>query len=76
MANPTVRTPVQNSGGSAAPAHDCSGTYALDFRAWILSGVDPLLVAGQEVDGQWWSRDPASASTTGLTDAITFVIGS
>jgi hypothetical protein len=76
MASPTVRTPVQGSGGSAAPANDCSGSYAIDFRAWIGGGSDPQLVAGQEVDGQFWSRDPASASTTGLSDAITFVIGS
>jgi hypothetical protein len=75
MANPTIRTPIQSSGGSALPANDCSGAYSLAFNAYIQSGVDPLLVAGQEVDGQFWSRDAASASTTGLTNAIRFVIG-
>jgi hypothetical protein len=76
MANPTLRTPVQGSGGSGLPASDCSGVYSLDFNAWIDGGVDPLLTAGQEVDGQFWSRDPASASTIGLTDAIRFVVNS
>jgi hypothetical protein len=76
MASPTRRTPVQNSNGSALPANNCSGVYSLDFNAWIDSGVDPLLTSGREVDGQFWSRDPASPSTTGLTNAIRFVIGS
>jgi hypothetical protein len=76
MTSPTRRTPVQNSGGSALPANNCSGIYSLDFNAWIDSGADPLLTPGREVDGQFWSRDPASPSTTGLTNAIRFVIGS
>jgi hypothetical protein len=33
-----------------------------------------LLVPGVEVFAQDWSRDPASASTTGLTNAIHFVV--
>jgi hypothetical protein len=76
MSNPTHRTPTQSSNGSPSPANDCSGVFGIDFNAWIQSGADPLLVVGQEVDAQFWSRDPASASTTGLTDAIRFVIGS
>jgi hypothetical protein len=74
MASPTHRTPTQNSNGNALPANDCSGAYSFDFNAWIQGGNDSLLVAGQEVDAQFWSRDPASPSTTGLTDALTFVI--
>lgn len=69
---PTLRTPTQNSGGNAAP--DCSGSFALDFNLRIQSGVDPQLVAGQEVFAQFWSRDPADASTTNLTDAVAFFI--
>ena len=76
MASPTHRTPTQNSNGSSSPASDCSGSYAFDFNAWIQGANDALLIAGQEVDAQFWSRDPASASTTGLTGAIRFVIGS
>jgi hypothetical protein len=69
---PLVRTPLQNSGGAAA----CSGTFAIDFNAFIASGKDPGLVAGATVDGQWWFRDPGFAppNATGLTDAIDFTI--
>ena len=60
MSSPSKRTPVQNSGGSALPAVDCSGIYSFAFNAWIQTGLDPALVVGQEVDGQFWSRDSAS----------------
>ncbi len=71
---PTQRTPPQNSGGAAPPASDCSGAFSLDFNARIQSGVDPLLVAGEEVFAQYWSRDPADASTTNLSGALAFFI--
>ena len=71
--SPTKRTGVQNSGGSASGS-DCTGSYALDFNAFIQGGSDPELVLGQEVYCQYWSRDPASASTTCLTNAMRFVI--
>ena len=69
---PLVRTALQSSGG-AAP---CSGTFAIDFNAFIASGKDPGLAAGATVDGQWWFRDPGFAppNATGLTDAIDFTI--
>jgi hypothetical protein len=70
---PTVRTAVQNSGGSPGGS-DCTGTFALDSNARIQGGVDPQLVAGQGVFGQYWSRDPMSPSTTSLTDASNFLI--
>ena len=73
VADPVVRTPAQNSGGSASGA-DCTGTYSLDFNARIQGGVDPSLVAGAEVFAQYWSRDPLSASTTSLSNALRFVI--
>lgn len=68
------RTPVQNSGGSASGA-DCTGTYSIDFNALVQSSVFPNLAAGVLVNAQYWYRDPQSASTTGLTDAIEFGIG-
>jgi hypothetical protein len=71
--SPTIRTAVQSSGGSAS-GNDCSGTLAVDFNAWIQSGVDPQLVVGEEVFCQYWSRDPASASTTSLSDALVFLV--
>jgi hypothetical protein len=67
---PLERTTVLDSGGSGA----CTGTFSFDFNAHIASGVDANLQAGVMVDAQYWSRDPAAASTTNLTNAIEFVI--
>lgn len=72
---PTKRTPVQSSGGNPPP-NDCSGTFSLDFNALIQSGTDPSLTAGTQVFSQYWSRDPASPSTTSLTGGLSFIIGS
>jgi hypothetical protein len=72
-ANPTIRTPPQSSGGSSSGS-DCSGTYSFDFAAWMVSGVDPSLDVGSEVFAQYWSRDPASASHTSLSNAVRFLV--
>ena len=71
VAAPTRRTPIQNSGGNPPP-DDCSGTYDFHFSEaymafWGLQG-------GDTVYAQYWSRDPASLSTTGLTDAVVFTL--
>jgi hypothetical protein len=70
VAQPVSRTPVQSSGGAAA----CSGAFHYDFNARIQSGADVRLVPGESVFAQYWFRDPAAASTTGLSDALVFVI--
>ncbi|HVS10086.1 MAG TPA: hypothetical protein VMS76_09450, partial [Planctomycetota bacterium] len=69
---PLVRTALQDSGGVAP----CSGSYSIDFNAYVASGKDPSLTAGATVDGQYWFRDPGFAppNNTGLTDAIEFTI--
>jgi hypothetical protein len=69
---PTKRTITQGSGGSTSGS-DCTGTMLYDFNALAASGVDPTLVGGQEVFTQAWSRDPASPSTTSLSNAMRFV---
>ena len=69
--SPTVRTSLQNSGGSAA----CSGTYAYDFNARIQGGSDPNLQVGATVYAQYWYRDPLDPYTTGLSDGLQFAIG-
>jgi len=74
VAPPIARTPVQFSGGNPPPP-DCSGSYVFDFNAWIQAGPDPALVPGTAVYAQYWYRDPASASHTGLSDAIAFTVG-
>jgi hypothetical protein len=71
---PIRRTVIQNSGGNVG-APDCSGSYSIDFNAVVRSGAFPDLVAGVLVNSQYWSRDPASPSTTGLTNAVEFGIG-
>jgi hypothetical protein len=73
VADPVQRTASQNSGGSVSGA-DCSGTFVVDFNALVASGVDPSLVAGVKLYAQYWSRDPASPSTTSLSNAVQFVI--
>ena len=70
---PTHRTPIQNSGGTLA-GNDCTGTFAFDFNAYISGGADPALVQGATVDAQYWSRDPADAFSTNLTNGIEFSI--
>lgn len=73
VGNPIVRTAIQNSGGSASGA-DCSGSYSFDFNQYVRSLVDAQLVPGVPVFAQYWSRDPASASTTNLSAAVRFTI--
>lgn len=70
---PIKRTAVQASGGNPPP-NDCSGTFSLDFNALIQGGSDPNLIPGAMPAAQYWYRDPASPSTTGLSDAVEFTI--
>jgi len=71
---PLRRTPVLVSGGSAT-GDDCTGTFALDFNAYIATGVNPALVAGVTLDTQFWSRDSGAPNNTNLTNGLEFVIG-
>jgi hypothetical protein len=75
VARPLHHTALQDSGGSPT-LYDCSGTLALDFNARISAGVDPVLVAGRSVDGQFWSRDRGFAppNDASLSNAIHFTI--
>jgi hypothetical protein len=70
---PIVRTAGQNSGGNGPPI-DCSGKYSFEFNDYVASGADPSLTAGQSVWAQYWQRDAASPSGTGLTNALHFTI--
>jgi len=71
---PLKRTPVQSSGGDAAPANNCTGIFRYEFNPRIQSGIDPALTVGADVHCQYWSRDPQDPSTTNLTDAVHFRI--
>jgi hypothetical protein len=70
---PLHRTAIQASNGNTNTSN-CSGVFAYDFNARIRSNIDPGLLAGANVFAQFWYRDPAVASTTGLTNAVHFLI--
>jgi hypothetical protein len=71
VASPTYRGPNSNSGGTAGGS-DCTGTYSQLFDTAFMNAysLDP----GDTVYAQWWTRDPAVASTTGLSNAIQFTV--
>ncbi|MBM3989828.1 MAG: hypothetical protein FJ298_02355 [Planctomycetes bacterium] len=71
VGNPTVRTVAVNSGGNAL-GNSCTGSYSFGFTTAYMNSVG--LSPGDTVYAQWWMRDPASASTTGLSNAVTFTV--
>jgi hypothetical protein len=71
---PLRRTPLSNSGGSSAPANNCSGALSIDFNTWASTSTDPDLFAGQHVRAQFYSRDPGAPANLNLSDAIEFYL--
>jgi hypothetical protein len=65
-----TRMTAQLSGGAGA----CSGTFAYDFNQVIQGGGDASLVSGATVHMQMWYRDPPASFSSGLSDAVQFVI--
>ena len=65
---PIVRAQVAGSCGTAG----CDGVLAMDFNAWIASGADPALVAGQSAYVQAWFR--SGPGTSQLSDALALLI--
>jgi hypothetical protein len=71
---PIKRTATMNSGGSPTGTN-CTGTFAFDFNALIQAGGDPLIaIVGQQVNAQYWSRDPQDPFTTNTTNAVQFAV--
>lgn len=66
---PFTRKTLANSGGSAV-GNDCTGAYALDFKALVQGGSDPSLAPGVTVFLQIWSRDPADAFGSSLSNGL------
>ncbi len=52
----------------------CSGTLFLDFNAVLATTTNPALVAGANVYGQFWFRDPPATFGAGLSNAVKFHI--
>ena len=63
---------ARRSGPRVAPSA-ATAAWRMDFNAWIASGADPTLVAGQPVYVQGWFRN--SAGQGQLSDAVAFLIG-
>jgi hypothetical protein len=79
---PVRRTGAQSSGGTPAPANDCTGVYSLDMNAFAVSAGPPtplpaLTVPGTVVDCQWWGRDPGfpAPNNTTLSDGLEYTVG-
>ncbi|MBM4393755.1 MAG: hypothetical protein FJ090_21725, partial [Deltaproteobacteria bacterium] len=81
VAPPVRRTPAVNSFGSALPASDCTGIYAIDMNAFAIGALGgtphPALTAGGTVvNCQWWGRDPGfpAPNNTTLTEGLEYTI--
>ena len=68
---PIVRTTVQSSGGNPPP-NDCSGSLHFHWNQPYVASMG--LSLGAWYYTQYWSHDPASPSTTSLTDAARFLL--
>ncbi|MCY3001169.1 MAG: hypothetical protein NTV21_05140 [Planctomycetota bacterium] len=68
--SPTLRTGVQNSGGTPLT---CDGLFTLDWNAFQAANPGSLgqpFATGEKVFVQAWYRDPLAAKATNLSNAI------
>jgi hypothetical protein len=70
VAQPVVRTPVRNSGGSPGGSDCTSGVYEFPFTAAYAQSRG--LQVGTDYYGEWWTRDPAHFDNTnvGFSNAL------
>ena len=68
--SPTLRTPSQGSGGTVGT---CTGTFTLDWNAWLTTSSNSYPV-GTPLWAQSWYRDPPAPKTTNLSNGLQFFI--
>ncbi|MFT5477311.1 MAG: hypothetical protein ACI8Y8_002657 [Planctomycetota bacterium] len=75
VAGPLLRAPIQRTGGNAAGL-DCSGSLSIDINALLQGGGAATIMAGDQVNAQFFYRDPQHADGTGygLTEGVEFVV--
>ena len=71
---PFLRTGVQATGGSGAPATSCTGLMSLDVNALIAGSPSAVLSVGSPLYVQAWYRDVNDAFGSGLTDGAAMTI--
>lgn len=72
--SPTQRLPSQGSGGAAGA---CNGQLSVNWNAYVAATPSTLgapFAAGDVVYLQAWFRDPPSAKTTALSNALSVVL--
>ncbi len=75
------RTGAVHSGGTPAPASNCTGVYSIDMNAFAVSAGPPvplpqLSTPGSVVNCQFWGRDPGFAppNNTTLTNGLEYIV--
>ena len=75
LAMPLQFTAVMNTGGSGMGS-DCSGLLSVDLNALLQSGTIPAVLAGDQINVQYFYRDPMhlDGSGYGLTEGVEFFV--
>jgi hypothetical protein len=68
---PTPRLPIQLSGSQGSA---CTGSFSVDFNAYLQVFGAPYVPAGSILDGQFWFRDGSDPHQSSTSDAIEFAV--
>ena len=80
VAGTKKRTPLTNTSGTPPGTSDCTGYLAFDMNGFAagLGGGNPrpeLSLVGQQVNVQFWGRDPLGPGGSFLSSAVQYVVG-